>query len=100
MEVLTNETNEATQETPDNANDEEGSIASKETMLPMMTANMPLSIVPEEIFPSEVGVTKESLLRADEAKRSRTISRMTGKFTAVFSLFVSLYLPATYSSAI
>jgi hypothetical protein len=97
MEVLTNETNEATQETPVNTQDEEGSISSKETTaLPMIAANMPLSIVPEEKVgtidvPCEVGVTKESLLRADEAKKSRTISRMTGKSKTVFSLFVSLY---------
>lgn len=98
MEVLTNETNEPTQETPEIARDEEGSIASKdeETALPMIAANMPLSIVLEEKvggidIPAEVGVTKESLLRADDAKKSRAISRMTGTSTAVFFIFASLY---------
>ena len=49
--------------------------------------NEPLSAVPEgadfvfeDGIPCEVGVTKESLIWADEAERTRSIAQMTGKF--------------------
>jgi hypothetical protein len=107
MEVLTNETHQPTQEMSEKkeTTDDEASVASKEIGLPMMptATNTPLFIVPEEEVgtvdvPCEIGVTKESLLQAHEAERSRTIILMTG--TSMIILYLFSPLEETYSSTI
>ena len=97
LEVLTNETSpedldvapgqeQAVAQTETAASKDSGTteVATLSEKVPIIS-KMPLSIVPEGeedgegSVPFEVGLTKESLLRADEAERSRTISRLTGK---------------------
>jgi di/tricarboxylate transporter len=98
MEVLTNELQE-TNDDHHNNNDNIGRDVLPETseveppQLETNTAmlnesnskNMLLTVVEEgeeevnEEVPCEVGVTKESLIQADEAERSRSITRMIGK---------------------
>jgi hypothetical protein len=97
MEVLTNEWQE-TNDKNDNTNNtmvddgedvlpEARDLETKTTaMLHDSISNLLLTVVAEggegevsEEFPCEVGVTKESLTQADEAERSRSITRMIGK---------------------
>jgi hypothetical protein len=97
MEVLTNEWQETNDKNDNNNNNTmvddgedvlpEARDLEKKTsaMLNESLSNMLLTVVEEgegeasEAFPCEVGVTKESLIQADEAERSRSITRMIGK---------------------
>jgi hypothetical protein len=60
--------------------------AAASTPVPKLLEHEPLAAVAENEcedagdVPCEVGITKKSLIQADEAEKMRSINRMTGKF--------------------
>jgi hypothetical protein len=89
LEILTNELDEKTDETPhvgddvkesdaipEPASNKESNMGTKTDLLPVFEGEDHHG---EDQVPAEIGVTVESLLNADEAERSRAITRMIGQ---------------------